>query len=617
MHDPVAASYFGVPGLLILWLATVVSFGLFGWKVAGYLVVLRQARPEKRWGQAGRRLKLVAAHVFGQGRLFGERVIGAAHFLIFWAFVLYAVTFFWNLARGLLPWLPVPYADQVPVVRGALDVFAVLGLAALGVAAARRYLFTPPRLERSRDATLILALIAVVLVSSLAGSLLPQAELAGWWLHMLTVLGFLAYLPYSKHLHLLASPFGVFTAALDSTAVPGPGDGASRREEFTWRELLNGLACAECGRCDRACPSVEAGYALAPKTLMRHMKELVRGETGGREFAGDVVRREEIWACATCRACMQRCPVFNEHIPVVVELRRRLVGLGSVETRLQEALTRLARYGNSFGQSARARSKWTQDLPFKIKDARKEPVEYLWFTGDYAAFDPRVQPVTRAAARAFEQAGLDVGLLYEAEVNAGNDVRRAGEEGLFEVLMEKNLAAAGQAAWKNIVTTDPHTYNALKNEYAWANGHGRVLHHTELLDELVGAGRLRVRRKLGLTAVYHDPCYLGRYNGVYAAPRRLLRSLGVKLAEMPRSRERAWCCGAGGGRIWMEDSTQVRERPAEARVREAAAIAGVGLLVVGCPKDLIMFQDAIKTAGLEGSLAVRDMAQLVEEACHA
>jgi Fe-S oxidoreductase len=248
-----------------------------------------------------------------------------------------------------------------------------------------------------------------------------------------------------------------------------------------------------------------------------------------------------------------------------------------------------------------------------LKDIRKESADYLWFVGDYASFDPRIQPITRATAQLFQQAGVDFGILYEAEQNSGNDVRRVGEEGLFEALQQKNLAAIQKATFKQIVTTDPHTYQAFKHEYPWTNGNGHVVHYTELLDSLIQTGRLEITQRLDMEVTYHDPCYLGRYNNIYDAPRRVLAALGVRVVEMPRNRDNALCCGAGGGRIWMEDAPGIKERPAESRVREAAAL-NVKILVVACPKDLVMFQDAVKTTGLEGKLEIKDLAQLVEQA---
>ena len=295
-------------------------------------------------------------------------------------------------------------------------------------------------------------------------------------------------------------------------------------------------------------------------------------------------------------------------------MRRHLVDQGQMDAMLQTALMNLGRYGNSFGQSDRMRAKWTQNLQPAIKDARREPVEYLWFVGDYASYSPTLAEVTRKTADVFQMAGLNFGILYDAERNAGNDIRRVGEEGIFEMLAGKNMQALGKCKFETIVTTDPHTYNTLKNEYSWnGNGRPRILHYTELLDQLIASGQLKFNKKLDYKGTYHDPCYLGRYNGVYDAPRRLIRATGCELAEMPRHGERAFCCGAGGGRIWMEEKPG-RERPSEIRVREAAALEGVQAFVVACPKDVTMFRDAVKTTGNESRLLVKDLIELVHEA---
>ena len=653
LPDPVTISYLGMPAYVQLWLLTLISFFVFGGRVLRHVQVLAEARPEKRWDHVGKRIGLVVTNVLGQRRLLDEPLIGAAHLIIFWSFVAYATTFFWSLLRGLAPVLAIPYPDDVRWVAFSVQALGVLGLIALTVAAVRRYFFTPVSLERSWDAAIILCLIALVLLSSLAGAGFRALATSGqqtwqpigsflagifasvgvtraqastlylwaWWIHMITVLGFLAYLPYSKHLHLLASPFSVFFASLEASKMPPASEGAARLEEFTWRELFNGLACAECGRCDRACPSFACGEPLSPKQLVHHVKELVlasREHTSaedGRQFLGDTVRPEDLWACTTCASCMEVCPVSNEHIPLVIEMRRKLVSQGEVEPRLQEAFTNLARYGNSFGQSERKRAVWTQGLGFKPKDARKEPVQWLWYLGEYACYHPALQNTTRSLARTLQTIGLDYGILYEAERNSGNDVRRVGEEGLFELLRQKNTATLQQAHFNNLFTTDPHVYNTFKNEYPDLN-HGRhpVSHYTELLATLLEHGELKVARKLPYRVTYHDPCYLGRYNNVYDPPRAVLQALGVELVEMPHSRQHSFCCGGGGGRVWMEDLGEAHSRPSEARVREAASLHGVQHLVVACPKDYVMFTDALKTTGLEGKLVIKDIAELVEEA---
>jgi len=498
---------------------------------------------------------------------------------------------------------------------------------------------TQPAFERVSFAGWALAQVLIGL--GVAPDSAQQAFPYVWSTHALTALAFVAYIPYSKAWHMVA---GWFSLALNGTRSPGTLPVAIQTEpityiqlaDFTRGDLLMLDACTRCGRCHAACPAATSGFPLSPRDLMLTVRAFVDGLASrpaktpataaslarnpgpALQSAAGLVPPSWLWSCATCLACVDRCPVGAHPAALILEMRRLLVAQGEVEERLQSALTNLARYGNSMGQPVRARTKWTQGLPVPLKDARKEPAEYLWFVGDYASYDPRVQPATRAAARIFRRAGVDVAILHDDERNSGNDARRVGEEGLFDLLREKNLSTLRQARFQKIVTTDPHTYHALRNEYG-LNGRGRgagarTLHAVELLAELLATSRLPVQRRLNLVATYHDPCYLGRYNGVYAPPRRVLQAIGVTLREMPRNRRGSYCCGAGGGRIWMEEMPGVRERPAESRVREAAALPGVTTLVVACPKDYVMFQDALKTTGLEGRLAIKDVLELVDEA---
>jgi len=460
MPDPTTSTLLGIPGFVFLWALTATAFALFGWRVYRILRALARGRAEPRWDRLLSRVWNVVVNVAGQRRMFDNPGVGLAHLVIFWAFLFYAASFAWNLLRGLLPFLPVPYADAFVWVTVPMVLLSAATLVALAGAAIRRYAVRPPRLAQSRDAGLILALISLLVVTYLAGqgakagvgglssSAADSVYVAMWWVHMVTVLAFLAYLPYSKHLHLLASPFNVFTASFDPGGMPAPSEGAAHLPEFTWRQLFNGLSCAECGRCDRSCPAFATNQVLSPQDLIHDVKLMVLGAASGRDGNGsliDAVGAQAVWACTTCMACMARCPVFNEHIPLIVQMRRQLIGQGEVGTGVQDMLMGMTRYGNSFGQSPRNRPKWTRDLEFEVKDARKEPVEYLWYVGDYASFDPRVQAVTRAAARIFQRAGLDFGILYDSEQNAGNDVRRLGEEGLFEMLRDKNLVSLESA----------------------------------------------------------------------------------------------------------------------------------------------------------------------------
>jgi Fe-S oxidoreductase len=327
----------------------------------------------------------------------------------------------------------------------------------------------------------------------------------------------------------------------------------------------------------------------------------------------DGVRTETVWSCMQCNACVEICPVGIEQAPIINQLRRRLVEEGELDSNLQSVLQVIHKSGNSFGENRRKRGRWTQELEFAVKDARKEPVDVLWFVGDYASFDPRSQRVTRALARLFHEAEVEFGILYDGERNSGNDVRRIGEEGLFESLAEQNISAISGCEFQRIVTSDPHSLNTLRNEYPELGGSWRVAHHTALLLELMRSGRLDVKGRLSYRVTYHDPCHLGRFNGEYDNPRQILELLGCTLVEMPRNRDNSFCCGAGGGRIWIPDAPG-QERPSENRIREAVGLPEVELFVVSCPKDVTMYEDAIKTSCNAEKLELREVTELVEEA---
>jgi Fe-S oxidoreductase len=463
-------------------------------------------------------------------------------------------------------------------------------------------------------------------------------RLGTWWLHAVLALGFVLYIPISKAMHMVVDVANLTVhdpSAARHLPKPAPDSdhvGYRVLADFTWKELVDLDACTKCGRCHVACPAQVAGGPLSPRDLVLDLRQWVDRQSGlhtvldwedrpaptgplagngTTKLAGDVIKPETLWACTTCMACVEACPVGIEHVSTIVQLRRSLVDEGAMEPTLQDALQNLATQGNSFGKSSRQRARWTKGLDFKIKDARSEPVRYLWFVGDYASFDERVAGLSRTLAGILHECGVDFGILYEDERNSGNDVRRVGEEGLYEMLVEQNMEAFGKASFDEIVTTDPHSLNTLRNEYPEFGLDKPVRHYTELLASLIEDGTIPVK-PLNRTVTYHDPCYLARYNRVTDAPRRLLSALGCELSEMPRNRDNTFCCGAGGGRIWMDDSN-LAERPSENRIKEAVAV-GVDTFVVACPKDMTMYTDAAKTTGHEDTLAVLDMVQLLEAA---
>jgi len=456
-----------------------------------------------------------------------------------------------------------------------------------------------------------------------------------FWVHAGAALGFVAYLPFSKAMHIISSGASLVISDPSHTRVlPEAPEtdhvGYKVLSDFTWGELVGFDACTKCGRCHAVCPARTAGAPLSPRDLILDLRQWADHERGVRalldweqrddgsgplssgpelELAGDVISEATLWSCTTCMACVEICPVGIEHVPTIIQLRRRLVYEGRMEPMLQSALQNIAQQGNSFGKSSRMRARWTKGLDFAVKDARREPVAHLWFVGDYASFDDRVQRLSQSLARILTRGGVDFGLLFEGERNAGNDVRRVGEEGLFEMLVEQNLAVFAAAQFEDIFTTDPHSFNTLANEYPAYGLDKAVRHYSEVLAELVSSGSLAIGR-LDRRVTYHDPCYLGRYNKVTEAPREVLAALGCELIEMGRNRSNTFCCGAGGGRIWMDDSALV-ERPSENRIREAVAL-GVDTFVVACPKDFTMYSDAVKTTGNEDKMVVADLVELVE-----
>jgi len=686
----------GPAGKAIFYAAAAISTVLFAWGVWLRVRKYRMGRAAERWpiiksALASRLRTLTSGSSVAKSNL----TTGIAHFFIFWGFVAaflatVILTIDTDIVRKVSE-LIVGHEDSFfhgtffIVFTFVVDTMGFAFLVALIYMAVRRGVRRPWRLGYGRAAVpvggysrkrlvegdwLFLGLLIAILLTAylltglrILGQHMPWftvfspfgrtvAELLSglgmtsdqavtahttlWWVHAALALCFVAYIPYSKAMHMLADAVNVLASDRSTTlSLPAPAAGHAGYQEisdFTWKELLDFDACTKCGRCHEVCPARAGGAPLSPRDLILDLRQWVDTATGGftlldREqrpdrtgplaksegvkIAGDVIDAATLWSCTTCMHCVDVCPVGIEHVPTIVQLRRSPVDEGTIDATLQSALQNLATQGNSFGKSARMRARWTRELDFEIPDARKQPVKYLWFVGDFASFDERLQENSRVLARILHDAGVDFGLLYESEHNSGNDVRRAGEEGLFEMLAEHNIEALQGAQFEEIFTTDPHTLNALSNEYPRLGARYKVWHYTELLAQLLESGQISVR-PLGYRVTYHDPCYLARYNGVLDAPRRIVRALGCELVEMPRNGADTFCCGAGGGRIWMDDSL-LAERPSESRIAEALRL-DVGQFVVACPKDVTMFSDAVKTTRADDRLSVRDITVLIDEA---
>lgn len=445
-----------------------------------------------------------------------------------------------------------------------------------------------------------------------------------WWMHGVLALAFTAAIPWYKAKHIIAV-LGSLATRVEKPLARLPREdedsetaGIACISDFSWKDMLNFDACTKCGRCHEACPARTSGFPLSPRDLildLRSYNDKAQGrEKDGIQLIGDVIDAETLWACRSCGACQEICPVGIEHPAMIVQMRRQLVDRGEMDPLLQGTLDTIASTGNSFGENARKRSAWARELEFEVKDIRERAADSLWFVGDYASFDPRNQIVSRTFASLMQASNVDFALLHEGERNSGNDVRRVGEEGLYETLVEENLEAmTGVKAFSRIITTDPHSYNTIKNEYPEFGETPPVEHYSSVLAEMLKSGKLKVTKPLNKRVTFHDPCHLGRLNGGYDAPREVLEAIGCEIIEMPRNRDNSFCCGAGGGRIWIPDPPGI-EKPSENRMHEASALGGIDVFVTCCPKDLTMFEDARKTSGHESEFVVQDIAELVAEA---
>ncbi len=448
-----------------------------------------------------------------------------------------------------------------------------------------------------------------------------------WWFHGLIAFLFIALLPFTKAKHMFTAIASLSlrnaqpTARLPLTDPDAETIGVRSITDFNWKQLLHTDACTKCGRCHEACPANASGFPLSPRDMVLTLRELSNNTLQGRKIpmvddlkaVGDGVnqiRSETLWSCRTCSACVEICPVGIEHVPMIVEMRRALVEDGEMDAAVQTALQNVQKKGNSIGENKRKRAAWTKKLDFTIKDARKEAVDLLWFVGDYASFDPRYQKVAQSFARILQASGINFGILYEAEMTAGNDVRRVGEEGLFEHLAETNIAKLAACEFERIVTTDPHSFNTLKNEYPDFGGNYDVIHATQLVEQMLTDGMIPLIRQANRKVTYHDSCHLGRLNKEYEAPRQVLKKIGVEVVEMPRNQDNSFCCGAGGGRIWTPDPLDM-DKPAELRMQEAAQIEAIDAFVVNCPKCMNMFEDAVKSTGNDDKLEVIEVIELI------
>ncbi|WP_338450255.1 heterodisulfide reductase-related iron-sulfur binding cluster [Niallia oryzisoli] len=508
------------------------------------------------------------------------------------------------------------------------------------------------------------------LISSILAGIGGNAAIAvfyiAWWAHLLILLTFLVYVPQSKHAHLIAGPANVYFNRLEKPGKLAPilfedetqeTFGVGKIEEFTQHQLIDLYACVECGRCTNMCPATGTGKMLSPMDLIVKMRDHLTNHgaavtrlkpwvpafafshTQGNQIAldaakggadgaaavyhpsliGEIITEEEIWACTTCRNCEDQCPVMNEHVEKIIDLRRYLVLTeGKLDSDAQRALINIERQGNPWGLNRREKENWRslmEDVRIPtVKELAKagETFEYLFWVGSMGSFDNRSQKIALAFARLLNEAGVKFAILGNKEKNSGDTPRRIGNEFLFQELATGNIAEFEQAGVEKIVTIDPHAYNIFKNEYPDFGLNAEVVHHTELLAMLVKEGRLKPQHAVNEKITFHDSCYLGRYNEVFDPPREILKAIpGVTLVEMERNRENGMCCGAGGGLMWMEEETG--QRINVARTEQALEVKP-SIISSGCPYCLTMLTDGTKAKEVEDNVKTYDVAELLERA---
>lgn len=469
-----------------------------------------------------------------------------------------------------------------------------------------------------------------------------------WWVHALVLFVFLLYIPQSKHFHLIIAPINVFLkrqqppaklSLIDFEDETVESYGVSKIEEFDQKQLLDLYACVECGRCTEMCPASGTGKTLSPMDLIVKLRDHLT-ETGAaitsrspwvpafafgsagaametaagaerKQLIGEVITEEELWACTTCRNCEDACPVSNEHVDKIIDLRRYLVMTeGKMEAEVSRTLQNIERQGNPWGISKRDRIKWTEAEDLQVPTVKKEKeFEYLFFVGSMGSYDTRSQKISRAFAKLLQHAGVKFAILGNKEKNSGDTARRLGNEFLFQQLAGENIALFEKNNVEKIVTIDPHAYNTFKNEYPDLGLDAKVYHHTEVLEELLREGRLQPVHPIHERITYHDSCYLGRYNDNYDSPRYILEQIpGLEIVEMERNRENAMCCGAGGGLMWMEEKQGKRVNIA--RTEQALAVNPT-IIGSACPYCLTMLSDGTKAKEVEDQVQTMDVAEIL------
>jgi Fe-S oxidoreductase len=644
------------------------SLAFFCYSVYRRFSLVFLGQPEQRLDQPVRRLQEMLVYAFAQLRVL-KKPFGLNHFVIFWSFMILALANGEFLVSGVFPaWnlslLPAGVHHALLLI---FDLVSLITLVAIALSFGRRLFVRPPYLDslyvkaRSPEAFLILTFIALLMIAYLGmhGALIAQGEetavsampvsnlvanllapagpllgtlvLVFWWLHAAVLLAFICFLPHSKHMHILTAIPNCYLGSLDwpntqprEHFAKGETYGVGSVENFSWKDLLDSYSCTECGRCQDACPANNTGKPLNPRQIVHAIKTNLL-ENGpalreGRKCAlpligpeGEGTNTEDaIWACTTCGACMEACPVLIEQMPKIIKMRRHLV---ETEARFPEELLNLfenmEQRSNPWGIAPGERGKWVSTM--EVRPYAAGETEYLLYVGCAGSFDARAKHVAVALATVLDAAGISWGILGKDEKCCGDSLRRLGNEYLFEKMALENVELFRERGVTKVITLCPHCLTTLKNDYRQYGLELEVQHHSELIAVLMQKGRLKLEGgAAGLGAIsYHDPCYLGRHNGVFEAPRQVIEAAtGTAPNEIERNGKDSFCCGAGGGRMWMEEFIGTRVN--HARV-DQALLGTPDTVCVACPYCMTMFEDGLKDRGA-GSVRVRDIAEVVAEA---
>ncbi len=689
--SPVSDSYFGIPGYIIFWLLFAVALGLFIQRASLLLRLLKLGQPENRFDRPAYRftnmLAVASTQLSNLKSLTFKDPAALGHAIMLWGLTIFGVAYiiFIGLGAGFGLYTLFSGSGFETVFNSILDIVAVLVILAMVWVVIKRYLIIPERLKREMSTAekiiqpllivVILGLmvlhfgiegfryaaygiphpgppLGVPLANALVNSGISREALATvyrslWWLNYVLLLAAVVYAPRSKHLHPLTSFANLFfrnlspKGSLKLVDLKKPETrGASKIQDFTWKQLLDLYSCTWCGRCHLVCPAQVSGKPLSPRELILGMKEhllevgpellktrpakpaattekavaahaepAAKPQEPGQVIIGGVISEDAIWSCTTCLACQEVCPVSIEHIDKIIDLRRYLQMVAMSEV-ARDPLKNLRVRGNPWRGTMHARTDWTEGLDIKIV-GEDSNIDVLYWVGCTEALEDRSLKVAQAVARLMKQAGVNFGILGEEEMCCGDPARRLGAEHLFQMLVTNNIQLFQSYKIKKIVTACPHCFNTLKNEYPQFGGQFEVVHHTQFIAGLIKENKLKIKPSDKARVTYQEPCYLGRYNDIFQAPRQIINSFpGVTLVEMEQSKKSGFCCGGGGGRMWLEE--KIGRRISEIRLEQALKTRAQ-VIATACPFCLQMFEDAAKEKEVAEAPKIKDIAELVAE----